>query len=561
MNSCKKCSAPFEVTADDLAFYDKVSPIYDGQKFPIPVPTLCPDCRQQRRLAQCNEFNLFPATCKLCNKKVITEISPDTPYTIYCKECFWSDKWSRLSYGRDFDFNRPFFEQLNELKLAMPAQNLKVQEPLLNCDYIHYAGNSKNSYLITHADFCEDCYYGYGFKQNRSCVDGFYNLHCELCYDCVDVHHCYGLNGSQDCLNCNSSTFLRDCIGCRNCFMCVGLRQKEYCILNQQYTKERYQEFMKKVDLGSYQQYQHYKKQMEDFALQHGMKFFHGNNLENCTGDYLNNCKNVSDSFDCEDVESARFVYQLVLGSKDVYDIYQFGTKLQLSYDCSIVGDSYHMLFSFGPDLSCSELTYCSDCFASKNSFGCVGLMRGNYCILNKQYTKEDYEKMVAGIIQYMQKTGEWGEFFPIWTSQFGYNQTTAQMYYPLTKTEATQQGLRWSDYETPVPQAQNLVKATDLPDNIKDVNDTILSAAIECEVSKKPFKLTAVELQFYRTQNLPLPRRNWFERHMDRFRKRNPRRFWDRNCDNCQKTIRSTFSPENPQKILCEQCYLAKTY
>ena len=31
------------------------------------------------------------------------------------------------------------------------------------------------------------------------------------------------------------------CHGCKNCFACAGLRQKEYCILNKQYTKAAYQ--------------------------------------------------------------------------------------------------------------------------------------------------------------------------------------------------------------------------------------------------------------------------------------------------------------------------------
>jgi len=30
------------------------------------------------------------------------------------------------------------------------------------------------------------------------------------------------------------------------------------------------------------------------------------------------------------------------------------------------------------------------------------------YCILNKQYSKEEYEELVPKIIEHMQKTGEW---------------------------------------------------------------------------------------------------------------------------------------------------------
>lgn len=250
---CVQCKSSFEVTDADLAFYDKVSPVYAGQKFPIPPPTHCPECRQQRRLAVCNEFNLYPDTCDLCQKEMISQFKPGAPFPVYCRECWHSDRWDPCSYGRDVDFSRPIFEQFKQLWRDVPAQNLLIEGTNVNSEYIHYAGFAKNCCLIMHADFCEDCEYGYGFKKNTSCVDGFYNLHCELCYDCVDIHSCYELRGCQDCIHCSSSAFLRDCIGCQHCFLCVGLREKEYCFENEQLNKEQYEEKVRGIDLGSYQ--------------------------------------------------------------------------------------------------------------------------------------------------------------------------------------------------------------------------------------------------------------------------------------------------------------------
>ena len=36
------------------------------------------------------------------------------------------------------------------------------------------------------------------------------------------------------------------------------------------------------------------------------------------------------------------------------------------------------------------------------NIFGCVGVQNKQYCILNKQYTKEEYEALVPKIIEHM---------------------------------------------------------------------------------------------------------------------------------------------------------------
>ena len=169
--TCRQCSAGFEITDEDLSFYDKVSPVFNGKKELIPPPTHCPDCREQRRLSYCNERNFYSTTCGLCHKRILTEHPTSSGLTIYCRECWNGDGWDPFTYGRDVDFSRPFFDQLRELRQVVPVQNLLVEGTLINADYIHYAGYAKNCYLIMHADFCEDCYYGYGFKHTTSFVD------------------------------------------------------------------------------------------------------------------------------------------------------------------------------------------------------------------------------------------------------------------------------------------------------------------------------------------------------------------------------------------------------
>ncbi|MEK7524639.1 MAG: hypothetical protein AAB588_06475 [Patescibacteria group bacterium] len=176
---CVKCANPFDIADEDLQFYENVSPVFGGQKYLIPPPTHCPDCRQQRRLASCNEQFLYRGQCGLCGKSTLTQYPPGTqPY--FCRECWHSDDWDPCSFGRDVDFTRPFFEQFQELQKQVPAQALHIDGTSLNSEYIHYAGSSKNCYLIAHADFCDECYYGYGFKNDVS--DDILNaaIECEV---------------------------------------------------------------------------------------------------------------------------------------------------------------------------------------------------------------------------------------------------------------------------------------------------------------------------------------------------------------------------------------------
>ncbi len=171
----------------------------------------------------------------------------------------------------------------------------------------------------------------------------------------------------------------------------------------------------------------------------------------------------------------------------------------------------------------------CSDCF------GCVGLRNKSYCILNKQYTKEEYEELVPQIIERMMADGEWGEFFPSSMSPFGYNETVAQEYFPLTREEITESGIfNWSDYEAPFPTVEKVIPASKLPDTIDSIPDDILNWAIECEVTGRPFRIIRQELEFYRKHSLPIPRRHPDQRHLDRMALRNPRKLYERQCDKC---------------------------
>ena len=81
--------------------------------------------------------------------------------------------------------------------------------------------------------------------------------------------------------------------------------------------------------------------------------------------------------------------------AQDFMDIDAFGTDSYLMLDCLSVGRySNNLLFcnSIGRG---ENLLYCIDVKKSRNCFGCVNLKDSEYCVFNKQYTKEEYEKIV----------------------------------------------------------------------------------------------------------------------------------------------------------------------
>lgn len=555
MAVCKQCSQAFEVTDSDRQFYDRISPVVGGKKYPIPDPTLCPQCRYQRRLLWRAELHLFKRKSDFSGKSIISYIPPSAACKAYTPEEWYSDTWDPLSYGRDFDFSRPFFEQFSELIKEVPILSLAVFD-VENCDYINSASYNKNCYLLAGANYDEDCYYGNFVNHCKNCVDNSFIDHCEFCYECIDCTSCYNLKYSFNCSNCSDSYFLHNCKNCRHCFGSVNLHGKEYIYLNKPLTKDEYERKVASLELDKRSRVAEAKAFFEKHRLKYPHKYMMGEQNENVTGNAVYQCRNTFDCFDVSHLENCRYCAWLHQ-SNNCMDIYAWGFTANECYECMEAGDnSYHLLFNVTA-WNGSDSMYSCMLKGSRHVFGCVSLRNKSYCLLNKQYSKEEYEKLVPKIIEHMQKTGEWGEFFPMSVSPLAYNQTIAQDYIPLTKEQALKLGAKWNDELPPKkPKAK-----IEVPDSIKDTDQTICGKILTCEKTGKPYKIIPQEFKFYKENGIPLPANSFEARHQERLRQRNPRKLWDRNCMKCGIALKTSYSPDRPEKIYCEPCYLKEVY
>lgn len=524
----------------------------------VPPPTLCQDCRLLRRLTWRVERTLYFRTCDLTGQKTLSVFAPASPYKVYCYDAWQSDKWNALDYGRPFDFSRPFFEQFAELIKAVPLMALNAQG-LQNCDYVNQCGWSKNCYLTIEADQNEDTLYGYRVFYVKSCVDNTEIVRSERCYECIDSENCFRLFWSQLCRQCSESAFLFDCRGCTYCFGCVGLRNKQYCIWNEQLSKEEYTARLAKLDLQDPTQLAEVKKKFEELKLQFPRKAFIGAMNENVDGNYIYESKDSHDSYNIRNCRDCRYCH-MVRDSKDCMDYFVWGDSAEKIYESECCGHNIHNL-RFCCDCwdGVHDLTYCYQCVrGTENCFGCVGVQRGRYCILNKQYTKEEYEELVPRIIEHM--GGQYGEFFPANISPYSYNETTAQDFFPKTKDEVLEEGLSWRD-NLPFTTGKETLTWDKIPASIEEVPDSITNEILACEATGRNFRIIKQELEFYREMELPLPRLHPDERHKRRMLMRNPNRTWDRMCMKCRTPIKTTYAPERPEKVYCEKCYLEAVY
>ncbi|MBI5754175.1 zinc-ribbon domain containing protein [Candidatus Peregrinibacteria bacterium] len=545
MNHCKQCKQNFEITDADNEFY---------QTLKIPAPTLCPACRQQRRLTWRNERTLYKRKCDATGKDIVSVFSPDKPFTVYDNEYWYSDKWNPMDYGRDFDFNRPFFEQFNELNQKVPQLSRCVFQ-LQNCDFVNQVGCSKNCYLIFEADFNENCYYSNNIFDSKVCIDLLMCVKCELCYESIDCENCYNLKHSQGCKNSSDSWFLKNSIGCRNCFGCTNLRNKEYYFLNEKLGKDQYAEKLKAMDLGSYHYLQKARENFLDFSQKYPHKYLQGNQNENSTGNYLFNTQNCSNCFDSNTCQDCKYLYNCRY-MKKCYDITCFGNSGMTEFCCDnhcIEINLRNVCFSDQIWEGCNDIFYSTLCVNNcRDLFGCVGLKHKQYCILNKQYSEADYKALRAKIVEHMQKTGEFGEFFPSKISPFAYNETVAMEHFPLSKAEAIAKGYKWKDLDP----KEYLKQKYKIPEDITQVPDTIFNEILACVTCGKNYKIIPEELKFYRLQSLPIPLKCHDCRHKDRLKLRNKRTLYPRTCQKCSLPLETTYAPERLEPIYCEKCY-----
>ncbi len=541
--NCKHCGKGFTVFPEDIKFYESISPTFNNEQFTIPAPTLCPECRRQRRMSFRNERSLYKRKCDLTGREIISVYSNDKPFKVFQHKEWESDAWDPMDYGREYDPTRSFFEQFSELQKLVPKKALHIPDNMINCDFCNYGGNSKDCYLCFAPWESQNCLYSRVAFASQLDVDGEANLMCSYTYQCISCVNCYESFYCQFCENCQNSSFLIDCSSCKNCFGCIGQKHKEYMFLNEQLNKEEYEEKTRGI-LASAEKLAEFKEKFEEIKAKAIYKYARNTNTENCTGDILRNCKNCFDSYDLFDQQDSRYCELGGAQTTNVHDSTIAGLNMVNGYEqigSASCHDSAFMVYVTA-DQDCY---YCISCRNCKNCFGCEGLKYKEYCILNKQYSKDEYEELMTVIIKNMIESGEWGEFFPTAISPYAYNESLAYTYFPCTKEEAENEGWQWKEIE----------------DNVRSISESEdLKICLECN---KHFKLIKQEKDFYQKYSISTPQKCPNCRYIERVQSMPLMQFWNRQCMNadCQNTFQTSYAPERLETVYCEKCYLEAVY
>src|SRR3990167_8812203 len=564
-HKCQNCKKDFVIEPDDFSFYEKIK---------VSPPTFCPKCRLLRRFLHTSETVLYKRKCDFSGKEVFSMYSEDAPFPVYETDIWYSDEWDPGQYGMDYNPARPFLEQFLELQNKIPRMSIVRQGLAVNSPYVHRVTDPKNSYMVFRSSYPENSLYIYnGKKHVLDCCDCSWIYECELCYECVNCANCYNVKFGQESKDSRDCYFIYACRNSSNCVGCVNLVNAEYCIWNKKYAKGEYFEKLKEMKLNTFSGIEKMKVEFENFRKKSPQKSIMSIKSEKVSGNWFLNSKNVLESFDCEGVKDGKYLF-MVFAAEDCMDFFEWGNKAEQIYESENCGlDIARLYFCNQCWMGAHDLYYCNTCPGAHDCFGCVGLKKGEYSILNKQYTKGEYKKLKDEIIEQMAKIPyidnrglayRFGENFPATFSDFGYNETIANYYHPLSKVEAKEHGYKWAERKK--TNYKITKKATELPETIGEVDDSILSEVIECAEKDKPnsvgaFRIIQNELNFYRRMGLPLPRACYDIRHIRRMDKRPPLKIIERNCSQCNTEVETVYTEEYAPIIYCESCNQKEVY
>ena len=540
---CEHCRQNFSITEEELSLYKKVE---------IELPTICFFCRVKLHLSFWMFGKFRKGKSDLSGESLITVLPEKSRYPIYILTEWHSDKWDAMDFGVDYNPDVSFFKQLQDLqeKVPHPHQNGSNNT---KCDWCDDVWNSKNCYLSRSMEECEDLYYSYRNVKVRNSFDMVVCFNSEKSLGCGECHNSFKLFYSRHSRDCINSYFLYDCRNCQDCFMCWNLRNKSYCIENVQYTKEEYNKKLESFNLGSYKSIQDFNKRFEEIAQE---EVVHRENFNfkayNSSGNYLEDCKNCHN---CNTISNgSEDSYNCVRGMKHKSDIDADGCwYVELLGNCANCVNAYALKYSNWSSSRYSE--YLDLCIECEYCFGCVGLKKKKYCILNKQYTKDEYESLKEKIISDMKERGEYGKFLPYSMSAGPFNFSTSYLYFPDTKKEdILNLGGYWENIDESHIEG---MPTSELPDDIKDVPDSIITQALICPETGWRFNIAQNELSFYKENSIPLPRYHFDVRTKDQLKYLTVLKPYQYNCFYCKKDIDAYYLPEwNYQKIACEECY-----
>jgi hypothetical protein len=415
-----------------------------------------------------------------------------------------------------------FFKSFDSLITHTWYTNL-AQIQSENCDYADTVVRSKNAYLSSVViNECENVVYSSSVKDKSANVFNSMMVwkNSENVYHSRTVISWFNIFYSNNILNSNNIWFSSNLVGCAECIKCDDLENKSYCFENKEYSKEEYTQKKAEFLLTLVQQ-------EADFYYPASHNIW-GSGVQ---GQSNIECFDVSNAYFSYNTKNAHniFLHGSAQGSENSYDCFTGGSPYsQYMYGVMGAGAAEHVYCSVFVNGGSSNIYYCINMEACSFCLGCIGLQNKSYCILNKQYSKEERYDKVNEIFWRMETDWVLWLFFPWSLNPFYFNDTAAYLIDPsFTKEEVTVAWYLWRDepIKVDIPIWAEIVKVSELGqfesrdgEGTWTIDSSILKKVIVDEQGNS-YRIVKMEYDFLVKHSLPLPRKHRLERMKENFR------------------------------------------
>ncbi len=541
------CEGRFEIVEKDIEFL---------KMFKVPPPTLCPTCRRQQRLAFANYTTLYKRPCDVegHTEDIISSIPEEAPFPVHDFEYYWSNEKRFSSPKNEYSLNREFLDQFRELRMTTAVPALTKDPASKGSDYTLYGLELNNSYYTFGGLKVDNTHYSMWPLFVRDSMDLLIAINSEHCYESVFPEKCFNCSFvyfSRDCLD---SMFLYDCRNCTHCFGCTNLRSKKFCFFNKQLTEGEFNNQMSRINTGDREILEEYNTKFWNHVKSNPVRGTRNEHSLDSSGDYIIHSKDISESIWVLNSEHSRRI-EFILKSRDCADI-SIGSHTEHSYSCTNIDrNSYNVYFSIA-SIECGDSEYLFNCRNCKHCFGCIGLESRKFCILNVEYTEDEYYAKLDEIKSDMLRRGEYGKTFPLQFSSYPYNASLSAIVFPLSEEDVGKINGWKHEAKSAITNDISAISFREVPVSIDEVQDSLLDIAIIGKTQNKPFRLIKDELAFYRNKRLPVPIEAPYTRMTKRFEHVNYFKVHNDKCDKCDKEILAGSTHKNGFRPYCEECY-----
>ncbi|MBU0531773.1 MAG: hypothetical protein ABIG32_04155 [Candidatus Uhrbacteria bacterium] len=474
----------------------------------------------------------------------------------------WFDR-DFTSLAQELEIDQPFFDQLYKLSRAVPrAAGFNYVPPENSVAFISFG--DKDSYFVI-ACKSKRTYHSQNAYEVEDCAEMTLSNNAQNCYQILRSDRAFNCKFLYECKDCVDCVFSFDCRNCEKCFGATNKRNKKYLFFNEQLSAEQWEARVAKIDLSSYQVRQEYEQKYLDLIRQAVWPENWSINAEDSTGDYLydvSNCYNcyytsAPGSRDCEDC-----TYFEGGPSQGCYSIAATINSSNCYYGIGVEGSN--LLFGMSINVKCDTCEYCELCYECSFCFGCTGLRHKKYCILNQQYTEQEYWKILDQLKCVMLERGEYGDMPPAYFSTQVFEHSGAAIMFGADETD--KKALQANDIkpadegaEGPDLESAPAHSTDEIPDRIaaSDIDEIAGKVFLDREIGRR-FSYIKPELELYLKLGIAPPRIHFTSRANGGQHKLNMPIFHEEKCHQCAKVVSVADNLTFPErKIFCKPCYL----